>query len=205
MTRTWTWLALIPCAPLWSGPIFAQAADAAGDPPSSAAVDDEVIVRGRKLSDFRAELHAAMVHVYDVFNELNSDDIFDVHCQVEDSTGTHMREQTCRPQFKDDISSEAAQAWVAGIRDACGSQLSQDCIFGDAASQGKSAALAVESTEQLMQQRFALEMARVVAEHPEMQQAILDYEAVEHAYDEARGGRRARGCNREDPPPRCAR
>ena len=205
MTGKSTWLALIPSTLLWSGPLFAQAANAAGDAPSSAAVDDEVIVRGRKLSDFRAELHAAMVHVYDVFNEFNSDDIFDVHCQVEDSTGTRMREQTCRPQFKDDISNAAAKAWVNGIRDACGGQLTQDCIFSDAANQGKSAALSEEAVEPLMQKRFALEMARVVAEHPEMQQAILDYQAVEHAYDEAVGGRRGRACDREDPPPRCRR
>src|SRR6185436_1716230 len=111
----------------------------------SAAVDDEVIVRGRKLSDFRAELHAAMVHVYDVFNELNSDDIFDVHCQIEDSTGTRMRQQTCRPQFKDDIANAAAKAWVNGVRDACGGQLTQGCIFSDAANQGKSAAMAEEA------------------------------------------------------------
>ena len=205
MTTKAKWLALIACTSLWSEPLWAQAADSASDSASSAAVDDEVIVRGRKLSDFRAELHAAMVHVYDVFNELNSDDTFDVHCQIEDGTGTRLRQQTCRPKFKDEISSDAAQAWVAGIRDSCGGQLTQDCIFGDAANQGKSAALAVEATEPLMQKRFALEMARVVAEHPEMQQALLDYEAVERAYEEARGGRRARGCDRADAPPRCAR
>jgi hypothetical protein len=200
-----TWLALVPCALLWSEPLSAQAADAASEPPTGAAVDDEVIVHGRRVSDFRAELHAAMIHVYDVFNELNSDDAFDVHCQVEDSTGTRMREQTCRPQFKDDISNAAAKAWVNGIRDACGGQLTQDCIFSDAANQGKSAALSEEAVEPLMQKRFALEMARVVAEHPEMQQAILDYQAVERAYDEALGGRRGRACDREDPPPRCTR
>ena len=204
MTRKTTWLALVPCMLLWSGALSAQAAGAAGGAPTSTAVDDEVVVRGRRLADFRAELQAARVRVYDLFNELNSDDAFDVHCQLEDGTGTRMRQQTCRPQFKDEISSEAAEAWVEGIRDACGGQLTQDCIFSEAANQGRSAALAVESTEPLMQKRFALEMARVVAEHPEMQQAIVDYEAVERAYEEARGGRRARGCDRVDPPPRCA-
>jgi hypothetical protein len=43
-----------------------------------------------------------------------------------------------------------------------------------------------------MQKRFAADMARVVRDHPEMQQALLDYEAVERAYDEARDGRRGR-------------
>jgi hypothetical protein len=64
--------------------------------------------------------------------------------------------------------------------------------------------LAEETREPLMQKKFALEMARVVAEHPQMQQVILDYWAVESAYNEARE-RRPRACNRPDPPARCSR
>ena len=56
-----------------------------------------------------------------------------------------------------------------------------------------------------MQQRFAAEMARVVAENPQLQQAILDYEAVERAYDEARADRRTRDCDGPEPPARCSR
>ena len=41
-----------------------------------------------------------------------------------------------------------------------------------------------------MQKRFADEFARVVLESPELRQTILDYEALERAYDEARRGRR---------------
>jgi hypothetical protein len=203
------WLALVPCAVLWSEPLWAQAAGSTDGSQADLSsnrvndVDDEVIVRGRKLADFRAELDAARIRVYDLFNELNSDDAFDVHCQTQDATGTRMQHQTCRPQFQDDISSAAGQAWVRGIKDACGGQLTQECIFSEAANQGISAAQAEEAREPGMQQRFAVEMARVVAKSPEMQQAILNYEAVERAYDEARGGRR--GCDRSDPPPRCSR
>jgi len=212
MTRKTTWLALIPCALLCSGPLWAQAADSArdGSQPDAASndvddVDDEVIVRGRRLSDFRSELQVARVRVYDVFNDLNSDDAFDVHCQIEDSTGTRMRQHICRPQFKDDISNAAAKAWAYGLMDACAGGLTQECIFSPAASQAISSAQAEESREPVMQRLFAQEMARVVAENPELQQAILDYEAVERAYEEARGGQRARGCDRPTPPPRCSR
>jgi hypothetical protein len=203
------WLALLPCAVLWSEPLWAQAAastDGSQAGPSSNRlndVDDEVIVRGRKLGDFRAELDAARVRVYDLFNELNSDDRFDVHCHIQDATGTRMRHQACRPQFQDDISSAAGKAWVRGIQDACGGQLTQECIFSEAANQGISAAQAVEAFQPGLQQQYAVEMARVVAKSPEMQQAMLDYEAAERAYDEARGGRRR--CDQPDPPPRCSR
>ncbi len=170
--------------------LFAQAADDASD--AAREQPDEVIVRGRRLADFRAELHAARIRVYDLFNDLNSDDAFDVHCEIDDSTGTRMRQQTCRPQFRDEVAADAAKAWVSGIRDACGGQLNQECIFSDAANLAKSRALAEEGREPIMQQRFADEMARVVRDHPEMQQALLDYETVERAYEEALDGRRGR-------------
>jgi hypothetical protein len=192
--RETPWLALILCASLFSSALRAQATD-----------DEEIIVRGQRLEDFRVALEAARIRVYDVFNDLNSDDAFDVTCQVEGSTGTRMRQQTCRPQFKNEIAADAAAAWVRGIKDACPDGLTQGCIFenADAAAQAKSRALAEETREPLMQKKFALEMARVVAEHPEMQQVILDYWAVESAYDDARG--RPRACNRPDPPARCSR
>jgi hypothetical protein len=186
-TRRTAALALLPCALLGAQPVAAQAADAAREAP------EEVIVRGRRLADFRAELEAAQLRVYDLFNELNSDDAFDVRCQTEDATGTRLRQQTCRPRFVDDISSAAAVAWVNGLKDACGVDgLTQECIFDNprAASQAKSVALGEEGREPTMQKRFAAEMARVVRDHPEMQQALLDYEAVELAYDEASDGRR---------------
>jgi hypothetical protein len=164
-------------------------------PAASAVADEdpeEVIVRGRRLADFRAELEAAQLRVYDLFNDLNSDDAFDVRCQLEDATGTRLQQQVCRPQFVDAIASDAAAAWVNGFKDRCHGGLTQECIFDNpgAASQAKSAALGEEGREANMQERFAAEMARVVRDHPEMQQALLDYEAVERAYDEARDGRR---------------
>jgi len=192
---------------LCSAPLWAQAGDpASGIGPSQAARDEpeEVVVRGRRPADFRSALEAARVRVYEVFNDLNSDDAFDVHCQAEDSTGTRLRQRTCRPQFKDDISNAAARAWMDGLRSACTSGVSQECIFSPAASQAISMAQGEEIKEGTMQQRFAAEMARVVAENPELQRAILDYEAIERAYDEARAGRRARDCDRPGPPARCA-
>jgi hypothetical protein len=200
--------ALIPCALLCSGPLWAQAADPARDGSQNDASGnevEEVIVRGQRLSDIRFAVEAARVRVYDVFNELNSDDAFDVHCQRETSTGTRMQQHICRPRFKDDISNAAAKAWIYGVRDACQGELTQDCMFSESASQGISRAQAEESREAHMQKRFAHEMARVVVESPELRQAILDYEALERGYREARSGRRERGCARSEPPPRCSR
>src|SRR5690606_23636202 len=156
-------LALIPCALLCSGPVWAQAtAPASDDSRSDAARSDveEVIVRGRRLSDFRSALEMARVRVYDLFNELNSDDAFDVRCEHETSTGTRMRQHICRPRFKDDISNAAAKAWVYGLKEACADGgVTQNCIFSESAQQAMSMAQAEEALEPVMQKRFELEMA----------------------------------------------
>lgn len=200
-------LALLSFTLLCALPPSAQPQDHSGDESrDDSSVDDleELVVRGRRLSDFRSALEIARVRVYDLFNDLNSDDAFDVHCQREASTGTRMRQQICRPQFKNDISNAAAKAWVYGIKEVCGG-LTQDCIFSDSAQQGMSRAQAEESREGAMQKLFEREFERVLLESPELQEAILDYEALERAHDEARGGRRARVCARPSPPPRCMR
>ncbi len=208
MTRKRTCLTVIVCT-LFAEPLWAQAADLPGDRsqnPVSPERPEEVIVRGRRLSDFKFAVETARVRVYDLFNDLNSDDAFDVHCQEESSSGTRIRQHICRPRFKGDIASASAAAWAQGLADACPPEMSsQECIFSDYASLAKSRAQAEEAKEGLMQQRFEQEMARVVAERPEFRQAILDYEAVERAYREARDGRRARGCDRAEPPARCSR
>lgn len=181
-----TWLAMIPCALLCADASWAQASDEV----------EELIVRGRKPAELRAAVEAARVRVYDVFNALNSDDAFDVQCRREASTGRRMKRQVCRPRFKDDISNAAAKAFVNGIKDWCRTGLTmQECIFGtddrrSYVAQGISRAQAEESREGPMQKLFVNEFVRVLLENPELQQAILDYEALEQAYHESRPGRR---------------
>lgn len=122
MTRCWP--AWLPCALLFAGSLSAQTPGGTqGAGPRED--DEEIIVRGQRLEDFRVALEAARVRVYDMFNDLNSNDAFDVTCQVEGSTGTRVRQQTCRPQFKNEIAADAAAAWVHGIKDACPGGLSQ--------------------------------------------------------------------------------
>ena len=202
-----TCVALISCL-LFSGAPRAQptspAKDGNSSDPSPTAAD-EVIVRGKRLSDIASALEVARVHVYDVFNDLNSDDAFDVHCEREASTGSRIKRDVCRPRFKADISNAAAKAWTDALKWVCTGGVSQDCIFSPYASSAISAAQGEESREGGMQRQFALEMARVVAESPELRKAIVEYQAIERAYREAhRAQHPARGCARSDPPRRCS-
>jgi len=175
------------CVLLGTVPAAAQsgAADAGADRPARES-DEEVVVRGRRLGDFRAELDLARVRVYDVFNEINSDDAFDVSCAYEDSTGSRMRQHVCRPRYETDISTDAASQWRYGLISACGG-VTQECIFSESAQLGMSMAQGAESPQAMMQKRFADELARAIVKSPELQEAILEYQSLESAYQAARG------------------
>ena len=63
-------------------PASERAATASEDPP------DEVIVRGRRIGELRVQVEAARIRAYDIFNDLNGDDDFDVACHEESRSGT---------------------------------------------------------------------------------------------------------------------
>jgi hypothetical protein len=208
MTHTTTWLALIAWVLLCSVPRWAQGAEPASErSPNEVSRDDpeEVIVHGQRLSDLRSAIEVARVRVYDIFNEVNTDDEFDVRCEREASTGTRIQRHICRPRFEGDISNSAAKTWTDTLKWVCTGGVSQDCIFSPLASQAISAAQGEESKEAYMQQRFAEQMARAVSQSPELRQAMLDYQALERAYREARSGRNTRGCARPEQRARCLR
>ena len=74
-------LALLSLTLLCALPPSARPQNRSGDESrDDSSVDEELVVRGRRLSDFRSALEIARVRVYDLFNDLNSDDAFDVHC-----------------------------------------------------------------------------------------------------------------------------
>ena len=73
---------------------------------------EEIIVYGqRSLLEFRLDLYRAEVNFYDLFNSLNSDDEYDVHCYREAPTGSHIRRRICRANFEKELTGEAALDW----------------------------------------------------------------------------------------------
>lgn len=67
-------------------------APAALQPPPS---DDEIIVLGKRLEELRIRIERAENDVYARFNEINSNDLFDVHCYERPSAGSRIENRTC--------------------------------------------------------------------------------------------------------------
>lgn len=62
---------------------------------SAPAVDDEVIVRGQRVGELRLEIQLAEDAVFDRFNQINSDDRFDIVCRMEQVTGSLIDRRIC--------------------------------------------------------------------------------------------------------------
>lgn len=129
---------------------------------------EEVTVRGhRSLSVFRAQLRAAEDHMYNVFNELNSDDDFDIHCRMEIETGSNIPRRNCRPNFLKNATEQVAQDFLRG------SGNPQEAL----------------GRAHYLGQRLEREMRRLAAENPELLAAMQQYVSLEEEYREAREGR----------------
>lgn len=61
---------------------------------------EEVTVIGQKqIFDLRMQVIQAEDHAYQIFDRLNNDDDYDVHCKLVANTGTHIKKRTCLPNF----------------------------------------------------------------------------------------------------------
>jgi hypothetical protein len=78
---------------------------------------DEVTVKGTPLRRMRAELLALEDRFYALYNLLNKDKDFDVHCYSEAPLGTRLKSRICRVAYVEEAQADRGQAFVAGIRD----------------------------------------------------------------------------------------
>lgn len=83
----------------------------------AAAADEEleeVVVRGTKLWQMREAIVNAEKRFYALYNELNTNDDFDVHCDLEAPLGTRLKSRVCRVAYVADAQADFAQALLAG-------------------------------------------------------------------------------------------
>ena len=181
-----------------SGPDIAGAQNepaAGGDERSQEP--EEIVVRGKRLVAFRVEVELARERAYDIFNEINSDDDFDIQCTAEQRTGTRLGRQVCAARFEGRISSRAGKDYLSALRAVCNQDpggLTQDCMFSGASSYGIAAAQAAESEAPIKRDRLNEEIHRLARENLEFGQAILDFYDASLKYEEerSRGRRRER-------------
>jgi len=77
---------------------FPLAASAQDD----AATEEVVVVGDRSVGQLRREVYQAEEDFYDLYNSLNDDPEYDVNCNYETATGTHVKNHVCRAKFVSD-------------------------------------------------------------------------------------------------------
>ena len=137
---------------------------------------EEIIVYGqRSLLKFRLDMYRAEEDFYDLFNSLNSDDEYDVHCYREAPTGSHIRRRFCRANFEKEITAEAAVNW----------RLGQAYVTAGARIRHK---------KKLLNE----EMEALLSEHPNLTKALSEFSVAKQTYESEHqrrcGGGRALFC-----------
>jgi hypothetical protein len=184
-------LILFSTAALGGGVAFGQGASTEREGADESA-PDEVVVRGRRLTDLRFEVEQAQERAYAIFNELNSDDDFDVYCREERRHHSRATQRVCRAQFESRISSSAAGEYLAGLFSACRADggVTQECMFSNYGAAALSAAHGVEGQLPSRQAQMTDEILRLARENDQFAQAILDWYETTEQYEAARKRRR---------------
>lgn len=181
-------LILFSVATLGSEAAAVQSQPAASEEAASRETLEEVIVRGRRLSELKIEMEQARIRAYDIFNDINSHDDFDVYCRDESRSGTRVPQQVCRARFEGRISSDAGQEYLASVRWRCRDHggLTVECLFDDRSAGAISAAQGVEAEAPIRRRQLTQEIERLARENLEFAEAIVEWYEAGLRYDEAR-------------------
>ena len=146
---------------------------------------EEIVVRGKPLSQYRLELEQARDEMIKLFNEANEGDDTDVRCRDEVPTGSRIPERVCWSRAQDRAGGNAARDLLHSLVMSSGkgtggpqlnSQVAQAAAQG-AASSGEWAALV----------EFEQEWRRLLSRNEQFYEAVARYREIESEFDRARG------------------
>lgn len=138
-----------------------------GDREATFTPDEEVIVRGRTPATLRLQFEIAEDAVYDRFNEINSDDEFDIHCRQETLTGSRIPRRVCEANFMRAAKADAGQETVRRLQG--GNAFNTQQFAGEASYKSQ---LLAEELEQLAAEDGQLRQA--LARLANLKQAMED-------------------------------
>ena len=136
---------------------------------SSGPIDEIVVQSEKPLIVLRREMRAAEVEMFALYNSLNSDDEYDVHCAWERVPGGVFRRHVCTPNYVTYLTSDAGRRWLTG-------------------RPGVSAPALIQQKNNELRE----EMEKLMRERPEFLQALLKLADAKEVFESERQ-RRCRG------------
>jgi hypothetical protein len=138
--------------------------------PEPAETIEEIVVYGHKsLVRLHRDLYKAEDAVFDLFNSLNSDDEFDIHCYKEAPTGSHIKKRVCKTNYLRDLIGEATRESLSSARYGIGESYIHPVQE-------------IKRKDELLRK----EMEALMVERPELANAISKASDAKQVYDSER-------------------
>ena len=123
---------------------------------SGRQIEEIRVIGARTFFSLRMQIVEEENKLYGIFNELNSDDDFDIECAKIAPTGTHISQRVCEPRFVIEMRSRMARDWISGIGEL-----------------NSTSDLRVETADQMA--KLEEEHDRIVIEHPEYLETLRNF------------------------------
>jgi len=127
------------------------------------AVDEIIVYGDRPLFALRRDVYRAEQNYFDLFNTLNDDDEFDVHCYYEVPSFTHIRRHVCRARFVVEANSREAR----------------QVFHEEVGTFDLRAEYEIQEKTEILRQK----MESLSAEKPELARALMDYANAKQVYE----------------------
>lgn len=149
------------------------AAGAAVTPVDSTDLPEEIVVNApESLNNLRLEINQARIAMFDVFNEINGDDRFDVHCEYVRRWQSKIREWVCSPVYL-----KTAQVQEVNL------------LLRQMGHTGAEVGGPGVTQMDYMNAQFEEKMKALFEEHPEFRQAVNNYNSLEQILKSVRSER----------------
>jgi len=138
---------------------------------------EEILVLGKRLEELRIQIELAEDDVYARFNEINSNDLFDVHCYERPDAGSRIERRTCLSNAWRKMDVEIADATVRDLQSRSAGVASGMDAAGSPSLAGSAGYSHVPQKYRAKQLRteglVADEMRRLAREDPVLRAAML--------------------------------
>ena len=127
------------------------------------AVEEIIVYGDRPLFALRRDVYRAEQNYFDLFNTLNDDDEFDVHCYYEVPSFTHIRRHVCRARFVVEANSREGR----------------QVFHEEVGAFDIRAEYEIQEKTEILRQK----METLSAEKPELASALMDYANAKQVYE----------------------
>jgi hypothetical protein len=140
---------------------------------------DEIIVYGDlSLAQLRRQMHKASEAFFDVYNDINSDDQFDIFCDYETRLGERRRTHVCRPRFALKAEARETSAFMLS-----GGSIQRSTGPGAGFNPGYGYVTPISKRVYEKEAEMWQEVSELLAEHPGFQEAYEDLVRARSGYD----------------------